>query len=134
MTPKGDQRGIKTIREQKTLKRGPKKNRDERTFRAEGGAKSEKHYNPRFIFVPPMGPESRTRSQDAVGARIGGRGGVSGGVGGEVQNKICTDLGQLSCTPGPSKRGAADSSGLRHSADPNGSRLESLKSKESKER
>jgi hypothetical protein len=47
-----------------------------------------------------------------IPVRIGDRGGVSGGVGGEVQNKFCTDLGQLSYTPGPSKRGAADCGGL----------------------
>jgi hypothetical protein len=78
-------KGYKNDQGTKNIQKGTPKNRDERTFRAEGGAKSEKHYNPRFIFVPPMGPESRSwepecsrRADRREGRRRrGGRGGSS---------------------------------------------------------
>ena len=54
-----------------------------------------------------------------------------GGRGGLFLTK--TDTSNSEHAWHPCKQGAADSRGLRHSADPNGSRLESLKSKESKE-
>jgi hypothetical protein len=134
MTPKRHQGAIKANRGQQTFKRGPKISLTSGLFGPRGAPRAKNTIILGLFWSPQWGQNQGVGSQDAVDARIGGRGGVGGGVGGEVQNKICTDLGQLFCTPGPSKRGAADSRGLRHSADPNGSRLESLKSKESKER
>jgi len=111
--PKEAPRGHKNDQGAKNTQLGAQQILDERFQILDGGAKSEKHYNPRFILVPIKGQEVGVASQVRIPVRIGDRGGVSGGVGGEVQNKICTDLGQLFCTPGPSKRGAADFKALR---------------------
>jgi hypothetical protein len=116
--PKEAPRGHKSEQGTTNTQKGTQNILDERTFRAEGGAKSEKHYNPRFIFVPPMGPESRTRSQNAVGARIGGRGGVGGGVGGKFRTNFAHNLDSCSTRRAPLSEGRRILRPYGRAADP----------------